>query len=141
MENIAWHGVAMIEYRIDKRTNQPKLMEINPRFWGSLETAVYSGVNFPYLLYNLSINKQCDNILKYKTGKRVRWLFFGDLLWFLNTKKTINNIKSFFIFRSKNLSYDIFSLNDLGPLYGCFIEAISSFLKKERRKHAFKRGW
>tara|TARA_X000000368_G_C23036784_1_gene714910 strand:- start:603 stop:1784 length:1182 start_codon:yes stop_codon:yes gene_type:complete len=141
MTDINWNGVAMIEYRIDKKTNEPKLMEINPRFWGSLETAVFSGVDFPNLLYELSINKECDYVLKYKEGKRVRWLFFGDLLWFLNTKKTINNIKSFFVFKNKNLSYDIFSLNDLGPLYGSFIEAFTSFFKKDRRKHAFKRGW
>ncbi len=41
-----WYGVAMVEFKIDKRDNEPKLMEVNPRFWGSLPLAVASGVDF-----------------------------------------------------------------------------------------------
>ncbi len=41
----------MVEFKLDPRDNTPKLMEINPRFWGSLALAIESGVNFPYLLY------------------------------------------------------------------------------------------
>lgn len=39
----------MVEWKVDLRDGRPKLMEINPRFWGSLELAVRSGVNFPSL--------------------------------------------------------------------------------------------
>jgi len=46
---IAWKGVAMVEWKMDPRSGRPQLMEINPRFWGSLELAVRSGVDFPAL--------------------------------------------------------------------------------------------
>ena len=141
LDKLEWNGVAMVEYRIDKRTGEPKLMEINPRFWGSLETAVYSGIDFPYLLYSLATNGSCQNAFTYNEGMQVRWFLFGDLLWFLKSKKNLNNLREFLRFKQKNLSYDIFSWRDIGPTYGAIKEAIYSFLRSDRRKHAFKRGW
>jgi len=141
LNELCWHGVAMVEYRIDKNTMEPRLMEINPRFWGSLETAVFSGIDFPYLLFQVGITGDCEEKFNYQSGKKVRWLLFGDILWFLNSEKNWKNIKSFFQFKGENLSYDIFSWNDIGPTYGVCIEALKSFFNKKRRKHAFKRGW
>ena len=141
LSKLRWNGVAMVEFRVDSRTEEPKLMEINPRFWGSLQTAVFSGVDFPNLLLLLGLENECHQTFNYKAGIRVRWLFFGDILWFIKSKKTLQNITSFLTFYKKDLSYDIFSWKDLGPLYGAFREAIISFSKKNRRKHAFKRGW
>ena len=46
---VGWTGVAMVEFKRDIRDNKPKLMEINGRFWGSLQLAVASGVDFPSL--------------------------------------------------------------------------------------------
>lgn len=48
-----WHGPAMVEFkRGDDGT--PYLMEINPRFWGSLELAIRSGVDFPWIYYQMA---------------------------------------------------------------------------------------
>jgi len=43
----------MVEFRVDARDGTAKLMEVNPRFWGSLQLSILSGADFPYLLYNL----------------------------------------------------------------------------------------
>lgn len=141
LQNLQWSGVAMVEFRIDSRDGVPKLMEINPRFWGSLQTAVYSGVDFPYLLYLLGQGDQCLKKLDYPVGKRVRWLLMGDILWFLSAPKTVSNIKDFLRFRAKNTSYDILNWNDPGPVYGIFREVASAIFNKERRKHVLERGW
>ena len=50
LDRFEWNGVAMIEYKIDEATGTPYLMEINGRFWGSLQLAVDAGVDFPALL-------------------------------------------------------------------------------------------
>jgi predicted ATP-grasp superfamily ATP-dependent carboligase len=42
-----WHGPAMVEFRRDARDGSFRLMEINPRFWGSLALPVHAGVDFP----------------------------------------------------------------------------------------------
>jgi hypothetical protein len=41
-----YHGVAHIDMRIDERTGQVKVIEFNPRFWGSMIYASWMGVNF-----------------------------------------------------------------------------------------------
>jgi len=48
-----WHGPAMVEFKRNA-DGVPCLMEINPRFWGSLELAVRSGADFPYLAWRLA---------------------------------------------------------------------------------------
>ena len=53
-------------------------MEINTRFWGSLQLAVDAGVDFPWLLYQLACGEQPEPVSSYKTGRRLRWLL-GDL--------------------------------------------------------------
>ncbi|HEV8448901.1 MAG TPA: ATP-grasp domain-containing protein [Gemmatimonadaceae bacterium] len=45
-----WQGVAMIEYKVEASTGDPYLMEVNGRFWGSLQLAIDAGVDFPALL-------------------------------------------------------------------------------------------
>ena len=42
-----WAGVAMVEYKVDEKSGTPYLMEVNGRFWGSLQLAVDAGVDFP----------------------------------------------------------------------------------------------
>lgn len=34
LDAFGWSGVAMVEYKVDERSGEPVLMEINGRFWG-----------------------------------------------------------------------------------------------------------
>lgn len=141
LKELKWNGVAMVEYRVNKVDNKPYLMEINPRFWGSLQTGIFSGVDFPYLLFNLALNNDCDEVLTYEPGKQCRWLLFGDILWFIKAPKTIENIRSFFKFKNKKLCYDIISKDDLKPSFGIIKEALLTIFNRKKRKHIFQRGW
>jgi predicted ATP-grasp superfamily ATP-dependent carboligase len=82
LEALKWHGVAMVEFKRDARDGVSKLLEINGRFWGSLQLAVDSGVDFPYLLYRLAIDGDIDPVFTYRVGVRLRW-WLGDLDWLL----------------------------------------------------------
>jgi predicted ATP-grasp superfamily ATP-dependent carboligase len=73
-----WHGVAMVEFKRDCRTGRGVLMEVNGRFWGSLQLAVDSGVDFPYLAWRLALGRGVDSPERYELGVRSRWLL-GDL--------------------------------------------------------------
>jgi predicted ATP-grasp superfamily ATP-dependent carboligase len=75
---LGWHGVAMLEYKQDCRTGQSVLMEVNGRFWGSLQLAVDAGVDFPYLSYQLARGWALDLPDSFRIGVRSRWLL-GDL--------------------------------------------------------------
>ena len=77
LDYIAWHGVAMVEFKVTA-DGKPYLMEVNGRFWGSLQLAIDAGVDFPWLLYQLATGRVLDPINGYATGVRSRWLL-GDL--------------------------------------------------------------
>lgn len=72
-----WHGVAMVEFRIAD-DGKPYLMEVNTRFWGSLQLAIDSGVDFPALLLHVCRNEPITAATHYRVGQRLRWLL-GDI--------------------------------------------------------------
>jgi predicted ATP-grasp superfamily ATP-dependent carboligase len=72
-----WTGVAMVEFRIAP-DGTPYLMEVNGRFWGSLQLAIDCGVDFPWLLYQLTQDLPVTQPQSYAVGRRLRWLL-GDL--------------------------------------------------------------
>jgi predicted ATP-grasp superfamily ATP-dependent carboligase len=68
LDALKWHGPAMVEFKFDIKEKKFKLMEINPRFWGSVNLAICAGVDFPYLYYTMARDGDCESVLKYKTG-------------------------------------------------------------------------
>jgi predicted ATP-grasp superfamily ATP-dependent carboligase len=78
LERFGWYGVAMIEYKIDAASGVPYLMEINGRFWGSLQLAVDAGVDFPALLTALALGERPAPVTRYETNVRSRW-WWGDV--------------------------------------------------------------
>jgi len=51
-----WHGVCQADF-VSGRSGQPQLVDLNPRFWGSLYCATVSGVNFPAACYDLALGR------------------------------------------------------------------------------------
>lgn len=74
LKALNWYGVAMVEFKIDSQDNEPKLMEVNPRFWGSAPLAIASGVDFPWLLAKLAVNVDVEPVMSYKEGVKLRFL-------------------------------------------------------------------
>ena len=72
-----WEGVAMVEYKIDPRSGTPFLMEINGRFWGSLQLAIDAGVDFPRLLLACALGECEPAVRQYRPHVRSRW-WWGD---------------------------------------------------------------
>lgn len=77
LDAVHWHGVAMIEFRVTP-DGEAYLMEINTRFWGSLQLAIDSGVDFPWLLWQGCSGNMPQPPTAYRTGQRLRWLL-GDV--------------------------------------------------------------
>jgi len=75
---LKWRGVAMVEFKRDRRDGSLRLMEINGRFWGSLQLAVDSGVDFPALALSVAAGEAPANVERYDVGVRERW-FWGDV--------------------------------------------------------------
>ena len=56
LDKLKWNGVAMVEFKRDT-LGQLHLLEINPKFWGSLDLALATGVNFPTLAVKIAAGK------------------------------------------------------------------------------------
>lgn len=52
------HGVAMFEFRVADKAQRHVLIEVNPRFWGSLPAALAAGLDFPAMLWDLLDNQR-----------------------------------------------------------------------------------
>jgi predicted ATP-grasp superfamily ATP-dependent carboligase len=130
LKALGWHGVAMVEFKVDGRDGQPKLMEVNGRFWGSLQLAIDAGVNFPVLLYRLAHGENVMPEFDYRVGVRSRWLL-GDLDHLLIRMTYSGPLKNvlerqgsrtravcrFMKLFERNMRYDVFRLNDLAPAW------------------------
>ncbi|MGH7769055.1 MAG: ATP-grasp domain-containing protein, partial [Candidatus Binatia bacterium] len=79
LQHVGWHGVAMVEFKVDRQSGVPLLMEVNGRFWGSLQLALDAGINFPCLLYRIASGEELQlPVNGYRIGVKSRWLL-GDL--------------------------------------------------------------
>jgi predicted ATP-grasp superfamily ATP-dependent carboligase len=78
LDELRWQGVAMVEFKMDQASQTLKLMEINGRFWGSLQLAIDAGVDFPFLLLRTMADEPVEPIGTYRIGVKSRW-FLGDL--------------------------------------------------------------
>lgn len=81
LSELRWHGPAMVEFK-DDGINPPCLMEVNGRFWGSLQLAIDSGVDFPRLWVSLLKGNKPQAAPEYSEGIALRWLW-GDLKRFV----------------------------------------------------------
>ncbi len=59
-------------------TGTPYLMEINGRFWGSLQLAIDAGVDFPQLLVRCALGERVPPKSGYRVGTRGQW-WWGEV--------------------------------------------------------------
>ena len=119
LKHFNWHGIAMVEFKLDQHTNKPVLIEVNPRFWGSLNQAIASGVDFPYLLYEMEMEGDINPVTEYKLGIRTG-LMFNDLRaqFHMLKNKNCNNKSTLFGFEMGHKYHDdIITYDDLMPTF------------------------
>jgi predicted ATP-grasp superfamily ATP-dependent carboligase len=78
VREIGLEGYSEVEFRRDG-AGMPYLMEINPRLSASVEIAVRSGVDFPYLLYQWARGEKIEKVSGYRVGGWMRYLK-GDIM-------------------------------------------------------------
>ena len=68
---LGWTGVVEVDFRWDRQT-APWLIEVNPRFWAGLFHSVESGVDFPWLLYELAATGHVVSPSEPRLGQRTQ---------------------------------------------------------------------
>jgi hypothetical protein len=82
-----WHGPAMVEFRRSRTTGEFVLMEINGKFWGSLELSLAAGVNFAADLIRLYRGETLGPDPGYDRDCEFYWPLDGDILTLWKTGK------------------------------------------------------
>jgi len=107
-KKLCWSGPIMVEFKYDEENDDFKLIEINPKLWGSLDLTIKSGVDVPQILMKLIKKEPINKNLNYNYV-RYRWLFpdeFKTILYnpslnniyhYLFDKKSNTNISSDFL--------------------------------------------
>lgn len=112
LQNLKWVGPAMVEFRIDAADGVHKFIEVNLRFWGSLQLSINAGVDFPYLFYQIAVEGDVTPSTDYQANVQCRWLL-GDVTNFLQTSHKLSHLHEFL---QPTAHYDIESLCDPLPM-------------------------
>ncbi len=143
LDRAQWHGVAMVEFRVTP-AGEPYLMEVNPRFWGSLQLAIDCGIDFPRLLFELSEGCTPAVPTHYPTGRRLRWLL-GDLdslyLYLRDrdqyrTREKLARILAFLRPGFGRTRHEVNRLGDLGPARFELMQYLRDLLRSRQRTGA-----
>jgi len=146
LEALKWHGVAMVEFKLDPRDGVARLMEINGRFWNSLPLAVAAGMDFPFLLYRLATEGDVPACFDYRVGVRSRWLV-GDARslvgalrgrpagWSDRFPSRREAVRQFMTFRGPELHYDDLWRSDPLP----FFADVADVLLRQVPRHVWRR--
>lgn len=139
---VGWKGVAMVEFKRDVRDGRAKLIEINGRFWGSLQLAVSSGVDFPVFCLDYYLKKKpACLVADYEVGYKLKW-FFGildHLIIRIRNREDTNLSLEFptcwqvvgelIKIRDTNTSHDVYDSKDLKPFMLEFANYVGDLLR------------
>lgn len=129
LESTKWNGLIMLEYIYDDRSGEYKLIEANPRIWGSIMLSEYSGANLLSNYVRICLGEKVK-MPKMKDEAYIRWLFPMDLLNWIKKK---GKMKGFWDFKNTcfiNWTYarkdraimfilmSIFNMQNLKNLFG-----------------------
>jgi len=91
---LEWNGPIMAEFKYDIENDDYKLIEVNPKLWGSLDLTIAAGVDVPRILVDIALGKKPDAPKSYQYVK-YKWLF-PDAFWALVSDFSMVNMKEFF---------------------------------------------
>ena len=138
LKRMNWHGVAQVEFKKD-RNGVPRLMEINPKFWGTLELSIAAGLNFPYMLYRMTMDGDIESNFSYERNLQIWWYFAHLPQIFLAYVKNRNGVSSALNTSNMRRISDL-SLLDLNPhIFQLVVSVVKLFQFNQMLSHPLSR--
>ncbi len=113
LKELEWNGLAMVEFLYDAVQDDYKIIEVNPRLWGSLLLSEFANTGFVENYINICLQKPVKDF-KHRTETKIRWFYPFDILLYLKRR---GKIEHFWRFDRKNTCYINFT-------YASFFRAI-----------------
>lgn len=134
---LEWHGICQADFVVDRDTGTPYLIDINPRFWGSLVQGIASGVDFPAMAFELAKNGTINTVDGFDDGVMTRWLggeLRGLSQHFRRAESKIDFLQDFFWPKRGAVMYDDFSWSDPLPFFAWGLDSVIRLLKYKKLK-------
>lgn len=132
LEHLLWHGICQADFIIEKNTGQPYLIDLNPRFWGSLVQGIASGVDFPFLYYKIALEGDVKPVLQFKSNVMTRWIG-GDMRaffpFFMESPKKLQFLQEYFFHSGGKVIKDDFNFYDPLPFFTWYLDALMRMIK------------
>lgn len=139
MKGLKWYGVADLEFMVQKETGEIKFLELNCKFWNSLQMGIYAGVDFPSLLYRIAVEGDVEPVKQYQTGIMCRNLLPGDILHYIFNKERKKMDPPFWSVTSDRVRDDIISKDDPLAVVGFIMACIRYIFDKKMWKFLLRR--
>ncbi len=75
IQKVKWNGILEFDFKIDSRNGEAKLIEINPKIWGTTWLTVQAGFNMPLYLVNNALGESFEIPNQYCVDLCARWPF------------------------------------------------------------------
>lgn len=119
IEKIRWHGFIGFDFILDPQTQEPCLIDANPRTSPAFQTGEVAGVDFTQMAIDLCRDKKPKSNLQPTEGVRSKTLFV-EIIWFVfqflpgkNWSKRIKTALS--VFKKRYFNPDVHRSDDPWP--------------------------
>jgi predicted ATP-grasp superfamily ATP-dependent carboligase len=133
LTELGWHGVAQVEFKYDTKARRYKLMEINPKFWGTLALSVAAGVDFPDLAYRIALGEDVAERYSFRENCVYRWIIPNELRHVLQSENRKDAFKRYILDFSKPAKYNV-DIKDPLPVVSLCLKTVN--ILKEVLQHS-----
>jgi predicted ATP-grasp superfamily ATP-dependent carboligase len=110
IESVSWDGILEFDFKIDSRSGEPRLIEMNPKIWGTTWLTISAGYLMPLYLVKNALGEKVDIPDNYTIGLKARWPLLELKTWSekpLSLKKVLGRVWMFiWLFFEKGVVYD-----------------------------------
>ena len=90
LKQLEWNGIAMVEFLYDAEKNEYRIIEVNPRLWGSFLLAEFANTGFVENYLNLCQQLPVKHY-EHRSDTKIRWFYPFDILLYIKRKGKIAN--------------------------------------------------
>ena len=126
LNTMQWEGYANIDFVLDERDKQPKILEVNPRLSAATKLNYCLGIDVARAILENAFNEKVTEYEDYEDGIAISCCL-TELLWFVKSSNRFKTKPS--IFALKNKSDVIFDSSDIVPFIKFCIQSLLKYRK------------
>lgn len=126
LNTMQWEGYANIDFVLDKRDKQPKILEVNPRLSAATKLNYCLGIDVARAILENAFNDKVTEYEDYEDGIAISCCL-TELLWFVKSSNRFKTKPS--IFTLKDKSDVIFDSCDIVPFIKFCIQSLLKYRK------------